>query len=121
MFDEKYNGLCQRLILVRQLKEAPIMYITAVAEVIRREALQKEFFSWITLFVEKCEKFISEENKIRSEFYAKLERHFLRQLFYGMSDKIPDFCPKITKFDKNLPYVAIAHLRDLRKVVLIKN
>ncbi|KAI1716900.1 autophagy-related protein 11 domain-containing protein [Ditylenchus destructor] len=115
LFDDKFTGLRQRLDLVRQIKEAPIMYVTAVAEVIRREALQKEFGQWISVYIEKCSRFVTEENKIRTEFFGKLDKHFLRQLFYGMSDQLPNFAPEEVKIDRNMPKVTVGHLRDLRK------
>ena len=43
VFEEKYSGLRQRLDLVRQIKEAPNVYMMAVPEVIRREELRKVF------------------------------------------------------------------------------
>ncbi|KAH7698148.1 CRE-ATG-11 protein, partial [Aphelenchoides avenae] len=111
------QGLRQRLDLVRQIKETPIMYATAVAEVVRRLALQKEFGTWIETHRDKCTSFISEENKQRNEFYAKLEKHFLRRIFHGLSDEFPNFCPEIVKFDQSMPSVTAEHLRDLRKTV----
>jgi hypothetical protein len=44
VFEEKYSGLRQRLDLVRQIKEAPNVYMMAIPEVIRREELRKVFF-----------------------------------------------------------------------------
>uniref|UniRef100_A0A915D3G6 Autophagy-related protein 11 C-terminal domain-containing protein n=1 Tax=Ditylenchus dipsaci TaxID=166011 RepID=A0A915D3G6_9BILA len=115
LFDDKFTGLRQRLDLVRQIKEAPIMYVTAVAEVIRREALKKEFGHWISTCIDKCSSFVQEENKMRSEFYGKLEKHFLRTLFYGMADVMPDFTPMEPHIDKTLPKVTIEHFKELRK------
>ncbi|CAK5073508.1 unnamed protein product [Meloidogyne enterolobii] len=47
VFEEKYSGLRQRLDLVRQIKEAPNIYMLAVPEVIRREELRKVNFKLI--------------------------------------------------------------------------
>lgn len=116
VFEDKYNGLFQRLSLVRQIKEAPVIYMTAVAEVIRRGALRKEFASWMTAHVEKSSAFISEENKLRSSFYDKLKKHFLHQIFSGLSDQVPKFCSENPQFDSNLPNVPKEHLQQLRHV-----
>jgi len=52
VFEEKYSGLRQRLDLVRQIKEAPNIYMLAVPEVIRREELRKVNFKFtLALFI----------------------------------------------------------------------
>uniref|UniRef100_A0A1I7WUH7 Exocyst complex component Sec8 n=1 Tax=Heterorhabditis bacteriophora TaxID=37862 RepID=A0A1I7WUH7_HETBA len=101
VFEEKFNGLKQRLDLVRQIKftylempemssqssyEAPVVYATAVCEVLRRGAFHKEFSMWHALHVEKCTTFSAEESQIRAQFTSKMERHFLRVLFPGWSN-----------------------------------
>ena len=91
--------------------------MTEVAEIIRRDALQREFTVWIKSHIDKCSKFISEENRIRSDFYNKLEKHFLRQIFTGLGDVMPDFAPTPPKIDLQLPKVDIAHLKELRNVL----
>uniref|UniRef100_A0A183CLD8 ATG11 domain-containing protein n=1 Tax=Globodera pallida TaxID=36090 RepID=A0A183CLD8_GLOPA len=114
-FDQKFGGLRQRMDLARQITETPSIYMTAVPEVIRREALKKEFAEWMGLHIAKTSEFIAEENKIRQHFFGKLDRHFLRQLFPGMDDVIPQFSPKTTpKVDELLPKVHFSHLHELR-------
>uniref|UniRef100_A0A914H1L3 Autophagy-related protein 11 C-terminal domain-containing protein n=1 Tax=Globodera rostochiensis TaxID=31243 RepID=A0A914H1L3_GLORO len=114
-FDQKFGGLRQRMDLARQITETPSIYMTAVPEVIRREALKKEFAEWMGLHIAKTSEFIAEENKIRQHFFGKLDRHFLRQLFPGMDDVIPQFSPKTTpKIDELLPKVHFSHLHELR-------
>ena len=49
VFEEKYSGLRQRLDLVRQIKEAPNIYMLAVPEVIRREELRKVILNYLTI------------------------------------------------------------------------
>jgi hypothetical protein len=41
MYEEKYVALKRRLDLIRQIRDAPIVYACAVAEVIRRRALSQ--------------------------------------------------------------------------------
>uniref|UniRef100_A0A915N7S7 Autophagy protein ATG17-like domain-containing protein n=1 Tax=Meloidogyne javanica TaxID=6303 RepID=A0A915N7S7_MELJA len=117
VFEEKYSGLRQRLDLVRQIKEAPNIYMLAVPEVIRREELRKEFSGWITTHIDKCSAFIAEENRIREQFQNKLDKHFLCQLFPGMSDRIPQFTSTTPpKIDQCLPKISSKHLSELRKI-----
>lgn len=114
LFDEKFNSFRKRLDLVRQIREAPILFVASVAEVIRRNAFQAEFNEWLILFIQKCSGFIKEENTIRAEFYCKLEKHFLHDIFHGMGDELPNFCPSKIKFDSKLPVVSDDLLRELR-------
>lgn len=116
VFEEKFTGLKQRLDLIRQIREAPVMYATAVTEVIRRKTFQKEFKLWHSLHVEKCSSLSEEESEIRAQFSAKFEKHFLRVLFHGMFDVLPPFFVKnVPEFDTSLGPIDAEHLRELRK------
>lgn len=88
LFEEKFSGFKQRLDLVRQIREAPIIFVAAVSEVIRRNAFQAEFNEWSASFIQKCSEFIKDENMTRAEFYCKLEKHFLRDIFKNMGDEV---------------------------------
>ncbi|PAV76710.1 hypothetical protein WR25_22224 isoform A [Diploscapter pachys] len=116
VFEEKLNGLKARLDLVQQIKEAPVVYATAVCEVIRRSTFQKEFTAWHLIHSEKCGNLTTEETTIRSTFTEKLERHFLRVLFNGMFDELPTFYVKnLAKFDQTIPPLTNEYLTSLRK------
>ncbi|KAK5986164.1 ATG11 domain-containing protein [Trichostrongylus colubriformis] len=116
VFEEKCTGLKQRLDLIRQIKEAPIMYASAVTEVVRRKTFRREFNSWYSLHVERCSLLYDEESRIRAQFSAKMEKHFLRVLFRGMFDIIPPFFIKnLPEFDTALGPVDVEYLRELRK------
>ncbi|EYC20059.1 hypothetical protein Y032_0023g846 [Ancylostoma ceylanicum] len=118
VFEEKFTGLKQRLNLVRQIKEAPMMYATAVSEVVRRRTFHKEFVAWHSLHVDKCTALSDEESQIRAQFSAKMEKHFLRVLFHGLFDALPMFYVKsLPKFDESLGPIDIDHLRELRASV----
>ncbi|PIO68865.1 hypothetical protein TELCIR_09331 [Teladorsagia circumcincta] len=118
VYEEKCTGLKQRLDLLRQIKEAPIMYATAVTENVRRKAFQKEFNSWYSIHVDKCSALYDEEAKLRAQFAAKMEKHFLRVLFHGMFDTVPLFFIKsLSKFDAALGPIDVEYLRELRKSI----
>ncbi|KAM3726032.1 RB1-inducible coiled-coil protein [Dirofilaria immitis] len=118
LFEEKYIALRNRLDIIRQVKESPIMFATALTECLRRSVLQPEFESWFTSFMEKSIALVTEETSVREVFKQKLGRHFLKQLFPGMFDNFPNFAPSgLAYFDKNLPPVAPADLRTLRQAV----
>uniref|UniRef100_A0A915PCI6 Autophagy protein ATG17-like domain-containing protein n=1 Tax=Setaria digitata TaxID=48799 RepID=A0A915PCI6_9BILA len=118
LFEEKYIALRNRLDIIRQVKESPIMFATALTECLRRSVLQPEFDSWFTSFMEKSIALVTEETSVREVFKQKLGRHFLKQLFPGMFDNFPNFAPTgLTHFDKNLPPVTPADLRALRQAV----
>uniref|UniRef100_A0A0R3S4I9 ATG11 domain-containing protein n=1 Tax=Elaeophora elaphi TaxID=1147741 RepID=A0A0R3S4I9_9BILA len=118
LFEEKYIALRNRLDIIRQVKESPIMFATALTECLRRSVLQPEFESWFTSYMEKSVALVTEETSVREVFKQKLGRHFLKQLFPGMFDNFPNFAPSgLAHFDKNLPPVAPADLRTLRQAV----
>uniref|UniRef100_A0A8R1XVT0 ATG11 domain-containing protein n=1 Tax=Onchocerca volvulus TaxID=6282 RepID=A0A8R1XVT0_ONCVO len=118
LFEEKYIALRNRLDIIRQVKESPIMFATALTECLRRSVLQPEFESWFTSFMEKSIALVTEETSVREVFKQKLGRHFLKQLFPGMFDNFPNFAPSsLAYFDKNLPPVAPTDLRTLRQAV----
>nr|CDJ88305.1 Protein ATG-11 [Haemonchus contortus] len=115
MFEEKCTGLKQRLDLLEQVKEAPVMYATAVTEIVRRRTFQREFNSWFSVHVNKCCSLYDEETRIRAEFSTKMEKHFLRVLFHGMFDTIPPFFVKsLPEFDTALSPINDQYLKELR-------
>ncbi|GMT36743.1 hypothetical protein PFISCL1PPCAC_28040 [Pristionchus fissidentatus] len=118
LFEEKFHGLRQRLDLVRQVKETPLMFATCITEIVRRKQLQKEFRAWHQQHTERSHTFTGEENQLRTVFAAKLEKHFLRVIFQGMFDKLPVFFVKLVpEFDTQLPDIDTEYYKDLRKKV----
>ncbi|CAD5215210.1 unnamed protein product [Bursaphelenchus okinawaensis] len=117
IFEKKFAGFRQRLDLVRQIRESPILYVAGIAEVIRRHKFKTEFDQWINIFSQKASEFLKEENTTRAEFYVKLERHFLRELFINMGDELPNFTPTKQKFDSSLPQIGHDELRALRELM----
>ncbi|CAD5221168.1 unnamed protein product [Bursaphelenchus xylophilus] len=117
VFEQKFSGFRQRLDLVRQIREAPILYVASVAEVIRRNKFKTEFDLWLNIFSQKASEFLKEENTVRAEFYVKLEKHFLREIFSGMADELPNFIPTKHKFDSNIPQLSHDELRALRETL----
>ncbi|KAE9553808.1 hypothetical protein FO519_002978 [Halicephalobus sp. NKZ332] len=114
-FEERARTLGDQLKLLNQIREAPILYVTIISEVIRRATLQKEFSSWLKIHIEKCNEFLDEENKIRTEFNPKLEKHFLRQLFPGLMEKMPVFHSQVHPFDTRIPKINHSYLHQLRE------
>ncbi|KAI6218840.1 RB1-inducible coiled-coil protein 1 [Aphelenchoides fujianensis] len=105
LFEEKFNGFRQRLDLVRQGARGA------------DPAFREEFDCWLALFIQKCSEFIKEENITRAEFFCKLEKHFLREIFSDMGDELPNFCPGKVKIDTKLPLLDAQVLRELRETL----
>uniref|UniRef100_A0A7E4VK68 ATG11 domain-containing protein n=1 Tax=Panagrellus redivivus TaxID=6233 RepID=A0A7E4VK68_PANRE len=114
-FELRIKVLSDQLHLLNQIRETPILYFTAVAEVIRRNTLNEQFHEWFEMAKEKCSNFLDEENKVRSEIDRKLSKHYLRSLFPGMSDQIASFQPIDVVFDTNLPKIPNDYLHLLRE------
>uniref|UniRef100_A0A0N5AEZ0 ATG11 domain-containing protein n=1 Tax=Syphacia muris TaxID=451379 RepID=A0A0N5AEZ0_9BILA len=118
VYEEKYFGLRNRLDIIKQVKESPIVYMIAVAETVRRSALQQEFMSWFSKFMDKSQTLVREEAALRDSFAAKLEHHFLKQLFSGLFDPFPSFAPtQLPDFDQNLPSVDVDYVSFLRQTL----
>uniref|UniRef100_A0A914X568 Autophagy protein ATG17-like domain-containing protein n=1 Tax=Plectus sambesii TaxID=2011161 RepID=A0A914X568_9BILA len=118
LYAEKLTALKRRLDVIRQVHEAPPIYATAVTEVIRRKALREDFSTWAQALVEKSLSLAKDEGVIRENFSSKLDRHFLRSLFPGMNDKLPEFATENPRnFDQDLPALEADHLRSLRRAV----
>lgn len=115
VFEKKFSGFRQRIDLVQQIRDAPVIFASCVAEVIRRHRFKSEFDNWFMQFSQKASELLRDENTTRAEFYVKLEKHFLRQIFKGMSDELPNFCPRRLTFDQNLPALGPNDLRNLRE------
>jgi hypothetical protein len=79
----------------------------------------QDFMSWTSSLVEKSRALAKNETIVRETFSLKLDRHFLRALFTGMSDVLPDFAVEPPQpFDLNLPPIDATHLRSLRGICL---
>lgn len=118
VYEEKYVGLRNRLDIIRQVKESPIVYMMAVAETVRRSELQQEFMLWFTKFMERSQKLVREESSLRDAFTTKLEHHFLKQLFPGLFDSFPTFAPtQLPSFDQDLPPVDVTYISVLKQAI----
>lgn len=124
---------------MRQLHDAPVVYASAISEVLRRKSFSREFLEWSERLVIKSRALHADENRLRDLFSEKLDRHFLRSLFrggsitflvlpfyfftrfvfaLGMDDKASNFCIEQPEpFDVDLPPVEIQHIREIRQSV----
>lgn len=115
---ERIRKLRRQLELLRQIHDAPNIYALTVVEVMRRRLFSAEFLEWAKVVVEKTRDLRVDEHRMRRCFMQKFERHFLRCMFKGMDDCMPEFCMEVPKqFDANLPQVELHHVREIRASV----
>uniref|UniRef100_A0AC35U564 ATG11 domain-containing protein n=1 Tax=Rhabditophanes sp. KR3021 TaxID=114890 RepID=A0AC35U564_9BILA len=115
-FESSMEAVLKHGDLIRQLKDAPLMYASAASECVRRSLFSREFTGWLTKFISNLSTFIKEENDMRQVFFAKFDRHFLKQLFSGLDDNVPNFCPEYFHIDQNIPSLDIKHLSELKSI-----
>ncbi|CAI5453956.1 unnamed protein product [Caenorhabditis angaria] len=115
--EEQTKVLRFRLDLIEQIKESPIVFSQSVSEVIRRGLFKAELEAWHNEHSEKCVELTTEEKNMRKRIERKLEKHFLRTLFPGMFDDIPQFFVKspLANYDERIPKIQKEYISSLRQ------
>lgn len=107
-FSQSLQRVQRHLEVVEQIHRAPVMYVQAIDEVIRRRTFAACFGRWSAELVGTWTRFYKEEMARRMEFCVRFEGHFLNVLFSGFEDVPPAFAleePPV--FDANLPMVTM--------------
>uniref|UniRef100_A0A0N5A3D8 ATG11 domain-containing protein n=1 Tax=Parastrongyloides trichosuri TaxID=131310 RepID=A0A0N5A3D8_PARTI len=117
IFESTYENVVLKGDLIKQLNDAPLMYATATTETFRRIIFSKEFHEWLSALNKKVDAFVLEENDRRAKFNQNLKRHFLKQLFTGFDEYIPNFLCEVNKMDEGVPMLNICNLSELKRVV----
>uniref|UniRef100_A0A0N5C6U7 ATG11 domain-containing protein n=1 Tax=Strongyloides papillosus TaxID=174720 RepID=A0A0N5C6U7_STREA len=117
MFESTYENVVLKGDLIKQLNDAPLMFATATTETFRRICFSKEFHDWFDIFSKKVETLVNEENEKREKFNQNLKKHFLKQLFTGFDDYLPNFLCDVIKIDDSIPSIDTTNLTNLKKVL----
>ncbi|KAF5305192.1 hypothetical protein FQA39_LY09280 [Lamprigera yunnana] len=116
VYHESLRRMRTHLEVLQQIHLAPVTYLSAVAEVVRRRAFSQAFLSWASELACYLLTIHNEEITRRKEFQSNFENHFLSSLFPGMEDLPPSFAieaPSI--FDSSLPKLTIEELEQLKQ------
>lgn len=106
MYNESLKRLRRHLEVLQQIHLAPQMYMSAVAEVVRRRTFSQAFLVWASNLACQLLTVHSEELARRREFQSKFDGHFLNTLFPGLEDTPPPFATQAPSvFDNGLPKV----------------
>lgn len=106
MYHESLKRLRRHLEVLQQIHLAPEMYMSAVAEVVRRRTFSQAFLVWASNLACQLLTVHSEEIARRRDFQGKFEGHFLNTLFPGLEDTPPSFATQAPSvFDSGLPKV----------------
>ncbi|XP_015510734.2 RB1-inducible coiled-coil protein 1 isoform X3 [Neodiprion lecontei] len=118
MYHESLKRLRRHLDVLQQINLAPEMYMTAVAEVVRRRTFSQSFLVWASNLACQLLTVHSEEIARRRDFLGKFEGHFLNTLFPGLEDTPPDFATQAPSvFDSALPKLTSHDMESLRKTL----
>lgn len=106
MYHESLRRLRRQLEILRQIHLAPQMYVSAIAEVVRRRTFSQAFLVWASNLACQLLSVHSEEIERRREFQNKFDGHFLNTLFPGLEDTPPAYATQAPSvFDNGLPKV----------------
>ncbi|KAL1494677.1 hypothetical protein ABEB36_010242 [Hypothenemus hampei] len=115
-FHEHLQRLRKHLEVFQQLHLAPLIYVNAVVEVVRRRSFSQMFLMWASDLACQQLTIHNEELTRRKEFSTQFDGHFLNVLFPGMSDVPPPFATEAPLiFDAKLPKILEEDVERLRK------
>lgn len=115
MYNESLKRLRRHLEVFQQIHLAPQMYMSAVAEVVRRRTFSQAFLVWASNLACQLLTVHSEELARRREFQSKFDGHFLNTLFPGLEDTPPPFATQAPSvFDGGLPKLTVDDIELLR-------
>ncbi|XP_076764076.1 autophagy-related 17 isoform X2 [Xylocopa sonorina] len=115
MYHESLKRLRRHLEVLQQIHMAPQMYVSAVAEVVRRRTFSQAFLVWASNLACQLLTVHSEELARRRKFQSKFDGHFLNTLFPGLEDTPPPFATQAPSvFDNSLPKLTAEDMESLR-------
>ncbi|KAF0288998.1 RB1-inducible coiled-coil protein 1 [Amphibalanus amphitrite] len=115
---ERLKKLREQLAILATLHQAPTLYLTAVAEVVRRRQFTGRFLEWAGTIAGHAAAVHTAETAARARFAATFRSHFFRSVFPGLEQVPPPFaavCP--TDYDARLPVLGDQHVQWLREAV----
>jgi hypothetical protein len=104
VYQENLRKLKRSLEVLEQVNAAPEVYSSAIREITRRRRFSAQFRTWSTALAEFGRNLYLEESERRADFKQLLDGHFLKAIFIGLDDELPEFAVrKPADFDMNLP------------------
>ncbi|XP_046675481.1 RB1-inducible coiled-coil protein 1-like isoform X2 [Homalodisca vitripennis] len=118
MISSGLKTLKDELNILQQTHSVPHLYLTAVAEVVRRRTFSHAFLMWANDLACQLCAVHSEEVARRQNFQTQFEGHILSNLFPGLGDVPPPFATQAPKsFDTKLPKLGVDDIRMLQDKV----
>ncbi|XP_017768494.1 PREDICTED: RB1-inducible coiled-coil protein 1 isoform X5 [Nicrophorus vespilloides] len=118
IYHDNLKRLRQNLEILQQIHLAPVMYLSAIVEVVRRREFSQSFLMWASELACHVLTIHNEEVARRKEFQSMFEGHFLNALFPGMEDMPPTFATQTPSiFDSSLPKVTAEDVHQLRSML----
>ncbi|KAF2878808.1 hypothetical protein ILUMI_27364 [Ignelater luminosus] len=117
-FCENLQRVRDFLQIVQQIHRTPAIYLSAVAEVVRRRAFSQVYLSRASELACHLLTIHNEEMTRRKEFHSQFDTHFICSLFPGMDDMPPAFATQAPdSFDNHLPKLTIEDIEQLIKAL----
>lgn len=116
IYKENLMRLQRHLEVANQVHKSPGLYLEAVVEASRRRRFSRQYLHWANSIARISKEIHEREMNNRREFDAKLNNHFLSNLFPGMTRTYPP--PFATTapdpFDTKLPRVTAVDIQFLQ-------
>ncbi|XP_046438218.1 RB1-inducible coiled-coil protein 1-like isoform X2 [Daphnia pulex] len=117
--NENLRRLRRHFDLLRQLHQAPSIYLRSMVEIVRRKHFAAKFIEWAATLSGYSATVHQDEASLRKSFIESCEGHFLTQLFPGILEQFtPSFATSPpSPFDVNIPSVSIDDLERLKNAL----
>ncbi|CAH1774266.1 unnamed protein product [Owenia fusiformis] len=108
----------RKLEIIKQMHDAPNVYVSAVKEVVRRKWFSTNFLEWAKRLSKGANEVYLEEVGRRQKFGQYLKHHFLQSLFPGIEDSPPQYASITPEpFDHHLPNITQDDITYLKEKV----
>ncbi|XP_057371182.1 LOW QUALITY PROTEIN: RB1-inducible coiled-coil protein 1-like [Daphnia carinata] len=117
--NENLRRLRRHFDLLRQLHQAPNVYLRSMVEIVRRKHFSTKFIEWAETLSGYARIVHQDEASLRKSFIETCDGHFLTQLFPGIVEQFsPSFATSPpSPFDTNLPPVSVDDLERLKNAL----
>lgn len=117
-YRENLRRLTKHLEVIQQVNLAPKVYLSSIAEVVRRRIFSDKYLSWASVLASQSLIVYENEVELRKNYMKKYHHHFLQTLFPGLNDMPPAYATsEPTPFDQNLPAIKSNDIEQLKNLL----
>lgn len=116
IYKENLLRLKRHFEVVEQVHKAPELYLETVVEALRRRRFSRGYLHWANSIAKISQELYENEMNARKAFDAKLDCHFLANLFPGLTRSYPPAFATVQPdpFDTKVPRITTADIQYLQ-------